>query len=1398
MREMIIGVSVAVAAIGLVAEVISSRTPDPVVLEAPEGEPAVDAAPADAFVLDVSSIQTALAQIEPGEESDQIADWVVYGTLMHFGVDEDLLRDAMYDVAPIRDSALREVMNFQYGEGRRAVVGDDLWLFVSEFDEHPKATIGRLADQARMEAGELPAEVYLYTYRSDLARGEISVNRAGPLPSSQLIGREYGYVEAEVDDLESFAAWLSNVDDLTYARATERGVLLGGRRYSQDRTRSVSVDDVAALYQAHEHLEEAQARVESELEKIAAPYVEAWGRAVSAFNANVDLSNGRYSGILRWGEFDRALAEIRSLLGQRSQAPRSSSPKPTVEKPFGAGQDLEQVLRDLQRRDPFLGMAGDSVESRRMQLDSLETRVKTRLDELRRQRLEELREAGQIEPSEPGFSLDPQWDAAGLRTDLSRLVDSPARFLKVLLREARESTRELHPTAQSRIERASASFLELFAGSNIDAYTLSEELRPRVVAILDSTEGKTGRELENGALVPFFRLKERLKSEDRLAVLTALIDGTGAPDLRALRLLTILNQIESRRRAQCARYDGPLQGTRVGMNLFYTDLLAKLWESVDFYESAPLVQVAGFQSGPIVAPQIEPLYWEEMRRLPSTRLWFGSKPESFKGDPGAPAGLRFSHIATRVYAAGSNPLVPGEESPPAEDSRRTFGWWDQHFAAVAAYEQEYHLLNQIMKWSVLTGWLSEQDRFGFLRDVQVRRDLRFDSWLPAQESLQFRHPIPFLPEDAWLGETECLEILRSYTINFLGTDGYIEGGVSLGGKRSITAAMRVDRNLPLRLRRGALDYSVGAQNSGLGRELTTVGRNRFTLTRTSPGGAASRVKVAEAARLRAGSAEFAVDTVTNRFSLRGRSVELLAGEHSLGSLVGKVGKGRTSLRWQRGTLSADRDALGILKAAREGNGSVDLELLPRSNSYVFEGADGISVVRPGVGGSGSARVLRQVKGSPPDGSAQRVLRESLDSAGASRAGEFEIVSVPESEARSLVESATWQRLRPLVSQRSTHAGDVGRVFTDIPPPTSARPVDVELKSGGKAPLKGYVEDGMLWLERPSNAQGLDFANLVMREGIDSNALAKSLADGGKTVVLGREGWASFQVGEAAAAKSIKGDFSEAIALLRGSARNGELEHAIEGYLSQLRRSPVSEAARGHANAAAKRFAQVTAPSREIDGSATRVVKALKQGDALESERAINSLLARDLSPEQFERIAASLEDVAPEGISKLLRGRVNHSSAVATVRARAYGKRLLTELEAAADDVPRALRVEELRQVEDQVANGAAAEFWVRDQKILSHLDWDSAPRRSLAKLLDMEGIRVTALPGTNEFRPSLLLKQGKTYVRRDVPAFRGRVAGPARSAASSNTRILVESCDQNDDGIMDPDELGACGRKAG
>src|ERR1700741_3863792 len=77
---------------------------------------------------------------------------------------------------------------------------------------------------------------------------------------------------------------------------------------------------------------------------------------------------------------------------------------------------------------------------------------------------------------------------------------------------------------------------------------------------------------------------------------------------------------------QQARYDGDLQGTEVGMVLFYTDLVAKLW-GFDYKQNTP-TQIEDFRSG---------LDWEKHQSpaFPTSearngRLWFGPDDRGYQ------------------------------------------------------------------------------------------------------------------------------------------------------------------------------------------------------------------------------------------------------------------------------------------------------------------------------------------------------------------------------------------------------------------------------------------------------------------------------------------------------------------------------------------------------------------------------------------------------------------------------------------------------------------------------------------------------------------------------------------------------------------------------------------------
>lgn len=238
---------------------------------------------------------------------------------------------------------------------------------------------------------------------------------------------------------------------------------------------------------------------------------------------------------------------------------------------------------------------------------------------------------------------------------------------------------------------------------------------------------------------------------------------------------------------QKARYDGPLQGTEVGMLLFYTDLLAKLW-ALDYNASTPQAALADFAPLPEVMGQLASIYQQEILDLPSTRLWFGPQAKGFQLSATGQR-LTFARNATRIYAASSTPLNPGEETYPSAASEAFLGWWDNHYEEVASYEPAYEQLNQIMKWSLLVGWLNSDghsDLLSFLENVPVQRDFWFPDWVRNQGNrLKFQdwESIQFYPKGYLGNKTEVMPLLASRPYEAFGiSDRVISGGVSLADK----------------------------------------------------------------------------------------------------------------------------------------------------------------------------------------------------------------------------------------------------------------------------------------------------------------------------------------------------------------------------------------------------------------------------------------------------------------------------------------------------------------------------------------------------------------------------------------------------------------------------------------
>jgi hypothetical protein len=450
-----------------------------------------------------------------------------------------------------------------------------------------------------------------------------------------------------------------------------------------------------------------------------------------------------------------------------------------------------------------------------------------------------------------------------------------------------------------------------------------EEYGKRLIALKDgdfaeAEIAKVHLGLRRQDIVPFLRFKKRVESAATAIAARSVRANQSVDDMHLVR---DYQQIERRNHFQAARYDGDLQGTEVGMILFYTDLLAKLWSS-DMLYSTPVKAVPGFVDDTHV--QLSTIYQKEAEEYPYSRLWFGPSNLGFQNAEQGRT-LLFARTSTRIYNAGSNPLNPGVEVAASAELSTSVAWWNDHYEEVAAYEQEYERLNEIMKWSIVIGWLNnraEGDRLGFLSDVPVDRSHKMPDWARSQPALKFSdwNKISFYPNGYRGSMTEALPIIYSPIYRQFGEDIYIYGGVSLAPKTLFESRAALSETLGSVFRRSNIDYA--ATELGAAR-LTTLEKTVFELKETVPGEAKLLTRLPPETKLRSLSTQISNVEIERDIAstTTGCEFELKAA----GQPVGKLSVVRTPNGLRVGWKARDLDAGQAL--ARQLSGAENPDLL---------------------------------------------------------------------------------------------------------------------------------------------------------------------------------------------------------------------------------------------------------------------------------------------------------------------------------------------------------------------------------------------------------------------------------------------------------------------------------------
>ena len=480
-----------------------------------------------------------------------------------------------------------------------------------------------------------------------------------------------------------------------------------------------------------------------------------------------------------------------------------------------------------------------------------------------------------------GFSLDPTYDfdtlvkqVSDLSGVVSALLDDPQSNNRSEIASALADPVTKAAIEKGLRERGSLNaLLNALAGPLPLATAKRETRRSNLTAGLNLENIIANLNLNNPLDSPAAsnattEIANALKARDivPLLIVKHRLQDLASSDPAAEFFVALLDFITQKNQFQVARYDGDLQGTEAGMVLFYTDLLAKIWV-IDFLKSAPTAMIPGFIDGPLV-PRSR-IYETENRELNEGRLWFGQSDLGFQLTPSRDT-ILFARVATRVYSAGHNPLNPGVETETSVALGTPIVWWNDHYEEIARYEPAYEQLNQIMKWSVVFGWLNEShngDKLGFLADVPIDRSQRLPTWATHHPELRFNQwdKIHFMPPSYKGTTAEAMPMLYGSTFVINGIAHWLEGGVSLAPKQIFKGRASIAPELDRTLLRSNINY--GAE-SAAGRKLTTFENAVYTFSTREPNVVTLSVRAKPEAKLRAKTAELA-NTDVQRVIVRG-------------------------------------------------------------------------------------------------------------------------------------------------------------------------------------------------------------------------------------------------------------------------------------------------------------------------------------------------------------------------------------------------------------------------------------------------------------------------------------------------------------------------------------------------
>lgn len=205
------------------------------------------------FVVSYTGAAGRLAGLDAVENRAQVLDWARIGLAADLGLDTARVRDALYDVVPVRDGGFADLSRQATGAGRALFDGKVLHLLVATDDPRRSRTVGQLLDQYRTDSGGDPEQVRVHGLTVHPDAATVDVRTEEPTSAGEARAAN-GYVTARVDQVSGLADFLARTRSLSTVEVRGAEVWASGWNWS-DSGAALDAADVSVLQRGYRSTE---------------------------------------------------------------------------------------------------------------------------------------------------------------------------------------------------------------------------------------------------------------------------------------------------------------------------------------------------------------------------------------------------------------------------------------------------------------------------------------------------------------------------------------------------------------------------------------------------------------------------------------------------------------------------------------------------------------------------------------------------------------------------------------------------------------------------------------------------------------------------------------------------------------------------------------------------------------------------------------------------------------------------------------------------------------------------------------------------------------------------------------------------------------------------------------